>query len=93
MRPYAQESPAFAAPARPARWTTAGPRGAFGPCFSAWPRRRRSEGDIRPDAKTALQVSPIRTDIFGSAGPRRAHGVLRTEPARLPLPRMERSGP
>ena len=93
MRPDAQESPAFVAPARPARWTTAGPRGAFGLRFSARPRRRRGEGDIRPDAETAVPVSPIRTDIFGSAGPRRAHGTRRTEPARFQFPRMERSGP
>lgn len=92
MRPDARESPAFVAPARPACEPKAGSRGAFDPSRSAWPRRRRGEEDFRPDAETALPRSPTRTDIFGSAGSRRTHGVCRTEPTRFQHPRMERSG-
>lgn len=43
--------------------------------------------------ENALPSSFSLADISSSIGPSRAHGTRNTEPARFPLPRMERSGP
>ena len=93
MRTHASECPTFVVPARLASGLTAMPRKVFGRSGSAWPRRREAEGEFRSDAAPILPSSISLADIPSSIGPSRAHGIRNSEPARFPLPRMERNDP